>query len=197
MPGVYHVSAARRVDSVLTPLGTPQDFEVVVEGQSGMPAGDRVALVEFQQKVARLQRAVQGALEATNALKPRLGLIRRALLDTPSVGDKLPDDAAALDKRTNDILRSLRGDNALSARNINLPPSISERVGGIVGAQRLSTSRPTQTQINQYNAAAQDFEQTLAQLRQLIEGDLARLEKQMEAAGAPWTPGRIPEWKDQ
>ena len=50
---------------------------------------------------------------------------------------------------------------------------------------------------SQYNAAAQDFEQTLAQLRQLIEGDLARLEKQMEAAGAPWTPGRIPEWKDQ
>jgi hypothetical protein len=31
----------------------------------------------------------------------------------------------------------------------------------------------------------------------LIEGDLARLEKQMETAGAPWTPGRIPEWKDQ
>ena len=27
--------------------------------------------------------------------------------------------------------------------------------------------------------------------------DLARLEKQMEAAGAPWMPGRIPEWKDQ
>jgi photosystem II stability/assembly factor-like uncharacterized protein len=197
MPGTYRVSAAKRVDSVLTPIGSPQDFEVVVEGQSGMPAADRVALVEFQQKVARLQRAVQGALEATNALKPRLALIRRALLDTPGVGDKLLDDAAALDKRTNEILRSLRGDNALSARNINLPPSISERVGGIVGAQRLSTSRPTQTQMNQYNAAAQDFEQTLAQLRQLIEGDLARLEKQMEAAGAPWTPGRIPEWKDQ
>jgi len=197
MPGTYRVSVAKRVDSVLTPIGTPQDFEVVVEGQSGMPAADRVALVEFQQKVARLQRAVQGALEATNALKPRLALIRRALLDTPGVGDKLLDDAAALDKRTNEILRSLRGDNALSARNINLPPSISERVGGIVGAQRLSTSRPTQTQMNQYNAAAQDFEQTLAQLRQLIEGDLARLEKQMEAAGAPWTPGRIPEWKDQ
>jgi photosystem II stability/assembly factor-like uncharacterized protein len=197
MPGTYRVSVAKRVDSVLTPIGSPQDFEVVVEGQSGMPAADRVALVEFQQKVARLQRAVQGALEATNALKPRLALIRRALLDTPGVGDKLLDDAAALDKRTNEILRSLRGDNALSARNINLPPSISERVGGIVGAQRLSTSRPTQTQMNQYNAAAQDFEQTLAQLRQLIEGDLARLEKQMEAAGAPWTPGRIPEWRDQ
>ena len=197
MPGSYKVSVAKRVDGVMTALAQPQDFQVFVAGQEGMMASDRAALVEFQQKVARLQRAVQGALEAANALKPRLALIRRALLDTPGGGDKLLDDASALDKRTSDILRALRGDNALRLRNINLPPSISERVGDIVGAQRLSTARPTQTQINQYTAAAQEFEQTLAQLRQLINGDLATLEKQMEAAGAPWTPGRIPEWKDQ
>jgi hypothetical protein len=197
MPGAYKVAIAKRVDGVMTPLSAPQDFNLVVPGQEGMASADRAALVEFQEKAARLQRAVQGALDAANALKPRLALIRRALLETPAAGDKLLDDAAALDKRTNDILRALRGDSALRARNINLPPSINERVGGIVSTQRLSTARPTQTQISQYNAAAQDFEQTLAQLRQLIEGDLARLEKQMEAAGAPWTPGRIPEWKEQ
>ena len=77
------------------------------------------------------------------------------------------------------------------------PPSINDRIGYVVGAQRLSTARPTQTQANQYAAAAQDFEGVLSQLRQLIEVDLARLEKQLEAAGAPWTPGRIPEWRDQ
>jgi len=91
----------------------------------------------------------------------------------------------------------LRGDTAARQRNMNTPPSINERVGEIVGAQRMSRARPTQTQVNQYTAAAQEFETTLSQLRQLIEGDLAKLEKQMEAAGAPWTPGRIPEWKDQ
>jgi len=78
-----------------------------------------------------------------------------------------------------------------------LPPSISQRVNGIVGGQRLSTQRPTQTHLDQYAAAAAEFEGTLTRLRQLIESDLQRLEKQMEAAGAPWTPGRIPEWKDQ
>ena len=61
----------------------------------------------------------------------------------------------------------------------------------------MSTSRPTQTQIDLYGHAAAEFEGTLNALRQLIEVDLAKLEKQMEAAGAPWTPGRIPEWKDQ
>jgi hypothetical protein len=110
---------------------------------------------------------------------------------------RLQDDATTLDKRTNDILRALSGDNAARQRNMNTPPSINDRIGYVVGAQRMSISRPTQTQIAQYNAAATDFENVLGQLRQLIEVDLARLEKQLEAAGAPWTPGRIPEWKNQ
>jgi len=197
MPGAYKVSVAKRVDGVFTSLGQSQEFQVTIEGQERMSPADRGALVEFQQKVARLQRAVQGAQATANALKPRLAAIRRALLETPAAPEKLLDDAAALDKRTNEILRALQGDQALRQRNMNLPPSISERVGNIVGSQRMSTARPTQTQIDQYAAAAQDFETTLNRLRQLIEGDLARLEKQMEAAGAPWTPGRIPEWKDQ
>jgi len=197
MPGTYKVSLAKRVDGVITSLGQAQEFQVIVEGQERMSPADRANLVEFQQKVARLQRAVQGAVATANALKPRLVAIRRALLETPSAPEKLMSDAAALDKRTNEILRALTGDQALRQRNMNLPPSIAERVGSVAGSQRTSTSRPTQTQIDQYAAAAQEFETTLNQLRQLIEGDLAKLEKQMEAAGAPWTPGRIPEWKDQ
>ena len=95
------------------------------------------------------------------------------------------------------MMRTLR-DQRRPALGVDLKPSpFTERVGSIVGSQRMSTSRPTQTQMDQYTAAAQEFETTLNQLRQLIETDLARLEKQMEAAGAPWTPGRIPEWKDQ
>ncbi|HKP72094.1 MAG TPA: hypothetical protein VJT82_04095, partial [Pyrinomonadaceae bacterium] len=196
MAGTYKVSIAKRVNGVLTPLGTPQEFNVAAEGQSGMSAADRAALLEFQQKVARLQRAVTGALETANSLKPRLASIRRALLDTPAAGDKLLDDASAIDRRVNDILRALRGDTVLRGRNENTPPSISDRVGQILGEQRMAIARPTQTHVSQYNAAAQEFEQVLAQLRTLVEGDLARLEKAMEAAGAPHTPGRIPEWKE-
>ena len=60
----------------------------------------------------------------------------------------------------------------------------------------MSIQKPTQTQRDHYAAAAAEFEQVLARLRALVEGDLTRLEKSMEAAGAPWTPGRLPEWKD-
>ena len=197
MPGTYKAQVAKRVDGVVTPLGPPQEFQVVVEGQENMPAADRSALVEFQQKAARLQRAASGATQAANALRPRLAAIKRAIAETPSLPHNLYEDAMSLDKRTNDILRALNGDAAARQRNMNTPPSINDRVGYVVGAQRMSTARPTQTQQNQYTAAAADFQTVLVQLRQLIDVDLTRLEKQLEAAGAPWTPGRIPEWKDQ
>jgi hypothetical protein len=37
----------------------------------------------------------------------------------------------------------------------------------------------------------------LGKLRTLVDTDLAKLEKDMEAAGAPWTPGRVPEWSEK
>ena len=197
MPGTYKVSMMKRVDGVTTPIAQSQEFQVTVEGLDRLSPADRIALVEFQQKAARLQRAVQGATQAANALTPRFAAIRRALIETPNAPESLLNDAAALEKRKNEILRALSGDQALRQRNFNLPPSINERVGLIVGAQRMSTARPTQTQMDQYTHAAAEFEGVLSQLRQLIEVDLQKLEKQMEAAGAPWTPGRIPDWKDQ
>ena len=197
MPGTYKVAVAKRVNGVITPFGQQQEFQIVVEGQDKMNPADRQALHDFQTKVARLQRAVSGATQAANSLTPRFAAIRRALLDTPNAPEQLMQEAVALEKRKNEILKSLSGDATLRGRNMNLPASINERVGEIVGGQRMSTARPTQTQIDLYADAAAEFEGTLSKLRQLIEVDLAKLEKQMEAAGAPWTPGRIPEWKDQ
>ena len=196
LPGKYTVTLTQRVGGVTTKLAEPREFTVATEGQSSMSPIERAALVEFQRKVARLQRALAGALETADSLKPRLALIRRALVETPSAPERLLDEAAALDKRTNEILRLLRGDTLLRSRNYNTPPSISDRVFGIVGAQSMSTARPTETQTAQYALAAQDFAQAQTQLRTLVEIDLKKLEKEMEAAGAPWTPGRIPEWKE-
>ena len=196
LPGTYRVSMAKRVEGRVTPLGAPQEFTVYAEGQGGATP-ELTARAEFQQRVTRLQRAVTGALGVANDLRTRLGAIKRALLETPSAGDRLMDQAVSLEKRTNDLLVALRGDTALRARNYNMLPSISERVSAIVGEQNMSTARPTATQRQQYEAAARAFEQAQAQLRGLIEVDLKKLEKEMEEAGAPWTPGRLPDWREQ
>jgi hypothetical protein len=58
-----------------------------------------------------------------------------------------------------------------------------------------STSPTTGTHRRDYDIAAQAFGQWLPKLRQLVDVDLRALQQRAEAAGVPWTPGRVPEWK--
>jgi hypothetical protein len=142
-----------------------------------------------------LERAVSGALEAANGLNVRLEQIKRALDQTPTAESRWKDVARQLEQRNRDILRSLRGDAVLRSHNENTPLSIAERVGTIVDEERFSLSRPTKTQQDSYAIASQDFTETLGKLRTLIEVDLRPLEKALDVVGAPWTPGRLPEWR--
>lgn len=75
-----------------------------------------------------------------------------------------------------------------------MPPSVTERVGGIVDSQWMSTSAPTGTNREQLEIAGKLFAPVLEKLRALSETDLRALEQRLEKAGAPWTPGRVPVW---
>jgi hypothetical protein len=80
-------------------------------------------------------------------------------------------------------------------RNEPTLPGIQDRVQRIVEGSWVATAAPTGTQRDNYTVAAKLFGETLAQLRTLIETDLAGIEQRAEAAGAPWTPGRVPQWQ--
>ena len=60
-----------------------------------------------------------------------------------------------------------------------------------------STSAPTKTFENAYEIAGDAFSGLLDRLRVLVEVDLRKLESDMEAVGAPWTPGRLPTWSKE
>jgi photosystem II stability/assembly factor-like uncharacterized protein len=194
MPGSYRVALAKRQGGVVTPIGEAEPFTVAVDGVAAVTPSDRKALAAFQQDVLALERAVNGALEAANALTTRLEQARRALDYTPNVEAKWKGVVRDLEKRNRDVLRALRGDVALRARNENTPQSIAERVEYVVDAARFALTRPTGTQRQQYAIAGEELSAELNKLRQLYE-DLKPLEKALDLAGAPWTPGRLPDWK--
>jgi photosystem II stability/assembly factor-like uncharacterized protein len=194
MPGQYQVTMSKRVNGVMTQMAGPVEFTVEVDGEASIPSSDRQALRAFQAKVQQLRRAVSGALEAANALTDRLEKITKALDQTPSIDPKWKTAARRLAQGNRDILRALRGDVALRARNENTPISIVERVEEIAGEQLLALAKPTTTQLEAYRIAGEEFSIELSKLRRVIENDLRELEKAMDAAGAPWTPGRLPDW---
>jgi len=196
LPGTYTVTLSSTIDGVTTDLGGPQEFRVVELGLNTFAAEDLGAARAFQEKVWDLERAVRGTLKWATEAEGRLAHTRQALHDTPEADTTLLAESQRLHTELNDILVSLRGDRTKSARNVTTPPSISQRVNNVVGSQWDTTSAPTQTERDGYRWAAEAFAKELDRLKSLA-ADLATLESQLEAAGAPWTPGRLPDWKQE
>jgi hypothetical protein len=49
--------------------------------------------------------------------------------------------------------------------------------------------------IEHYQIGSDELALRILKLKKLIETDIKNLEKQIDAAGAPPTPGRLPDWK--
>jgi hypothetical protein len=197
VPGSYQVSLAKVVDGVVTPLGESQGFETVPLGTATLAAADKAELLAFQQQTARLQRGVLGAVKASEEAQNRLSHIKKAIADTPRADPGLMDQANSLEAQLKDIQTELSGDSVVSSRSERTPMSITSRVNRIVGGQWTSTSAPTQTNRDAYDIASEEFTEVLTRLRRLIGDDLVQLEQDLEAAGGPWTPGRLPNWQPE
>jgi photosystem II stability/assembly factor-like uncharacterized protein len=197
LAGSYSVRMFEKVGSVVTELAGLQTFKVITEQSASMSASDRIAQEEFLRKVSRLYRAYSGALHTAQDVESRMKTIREALHDTPAAEKQLETAADGIERHDHEILRALRGDIDIARRNEQVPTSIGDRLGSIMEGERFSLAKPTQTNLDAYNIAAAEFADQLAKLHVLVEVDLAKLEKDMESAGAPWTPGRVPVWNEK
>ncbi|HEU4989371.1 MAG TPA: hypothetical protein VFT41_06295 [Gemmatimonadaceae bacterium] len=192
-PGTYHVAMAKLVDGMETPLGVPQSFDVYLLDGQATPR--TTAVVAFQEKTARLQRAVLGANAAAGEAATRLQALQQALAQAPTTTDSLMRRAQALQDSLRAIQELLSGDQTMARYSEPTPPSLLDRLGNITGGLWFSTLEDaTNTQKHQYELIAARFGGILTTLRRFINVDLKGLEDAAEAAGAPWTPGRLPAW---
>jgi hypothetical protein len=194
VPGTYTVSLAKLVDGVLTPLGQPQQVEVFQLDPVATPR--TAAALAFDQRASALQRAVLGANAAAGEAAGRVDLLRRALHETPGATVELLAEVRAIGDTLRAIQWALNGDPTMERRQETSPPSLSDRLRRISGgALQGSLGDPSGSQLRQYEIIAGEFGAILARLRRTVETDLKRVEDAAEAAGAPWTSGRIPDWR--
>ncbi len=194
-PGRYRVSMSVRADGKTEALGEAQDFDATPLGGDTLPVADRAALLAFQLKTGQLQRAALGALNAAAEAQTRINHLKKALEDAPQADPALGQRLRAIESRLKDLQISLDGDAVLVRRGEPTPPSIVDRINQVVSGHWYSSADATATHRHNYEIAAQQFAPVLARLRGLILTDLASLENDADAAGAPWTPGRVPDWK--
>jgi photosystem II stability/assembly factor-like uncharacterized protein len=191
VPGTFTVTLAKKAGGVMTPLGEPRKFTVESLGLASMEEKDKKALLAFQAKAGELQRAMMGAGAAAEDALKNIRYMKKALLDTPKADPKIGERLRAVETRIMDSLRTLYGDTTVRRRSEAASPSLMDRVG----IQLSSTAPVTGTAKREYEIAADGFAKVLEDLRAAIEVDLKKLGDELEAAGAPWTPGRgLPVW---
>ncbi len=189
-PGTYQVSLMKRVDGVFTPIGSPQRFQVV--DVDSIP-GRTMASIADQKKIADLERAVLGTSELIGETFTRLGFLKRAIDESPGADTSLARRVRTIEDRLRDAQEALTGDPTRARRQEATPQSLQTRLQSAIGnSWSNSLSALTPSQQAQIEIVRREFGGVLSRVQQVIDVDLKSLEQAAEAAGVPWTPGRIP-----
>lgn len=192
-PGTYQVAMAKRVEGKLTALSQPQTFELTAVTDVTIPE-DPAARLAFQEKVNDLWRSLQGATRVYDQSVEGVKLLQKALLLAPAASEDLGQQARAIQARLTDLGVVLRGDGVVREYNEPVAPSLVERVRQVTDGAWEYTGPPTRTHQRNYEIADAEYRKALATLQSIV-ADLDALGVKAEAAGAPWTPGRMPTWK--
>lgn len=195
MPGKYQVSMYKNIDGEISLLAGPVQFTVESLGMGSLDTVDRNALVEFQQKVAKLNRAVKSSIASIAEIQKNIPKIRLAIKNSRNNTLDMMETLRKIEYKLSDISKGISGNSSISKRSEEIPVSINSRLDIIVEDQWRSTSAPTSTQLNSYKICAENFQPLLDELKQLLTKDLPEIEKQMDLSESPWTPGRVPQWK--
>ena len=196
MPGKYSVAMSKRENGVETVIAGPVEFNCVPLGTSSIPS-DRKELLAFETKASKLQRAVLGALNVLNDSRARTAALKTALMQTPQASTALYEALQQIELKLTTLHREFSGDEVAGRYNENGPPALLGYVDAMTQGFWSSTASPTGTELKAYDIAADEFSTLYASLRQIVETDLPKIGKELDQLGAPWTPGRLPEWKKE
>ena len=188
-PGRYRVEMALVAEDGTHALGDVQEFEVKPV-PNAVPGTDFEAVAAFQAETWELLRRTRGTAAEIARARNRLRHMRAALVETPGAGTELYGGLEEVEAQLEGLATRLQGDRTRRRYNEPSVPSIAGRAGQVAGGHWGTRQAPTQTQRTSLRIAADAFAALSAELTALLDGRLGDLEAALEAAGAPWTPGR-------
>ena len=192
------MTVAKVIDNVITPLAESQEFEARILANATLAAPDRPALVRYQSQVAELTRVLQGAVELAGELNGKLARIKQTLVALPKGAASLLGQATAAEKKLDKIVYLIRGLEP-KASDEEIPPThmpIWSRLSTIIYNQYGTTADPGKSQMDGVEIVKEELAPLLLELKGIVQEDLPGLEKELDAARAPWTPGRLLELQE-
>ena len=191
-PGRYSVQLSQRINGVTTNTGESQQFDVVSIREATLPGSPPAVVVAFSRDVAELQRKADGAVAMIGETQTRLGAIRDALLRSSASDARLDQRAREMQVKLHHMRDRIAGNEKREVMGDPGAVSISQRLSVASIGNRFGNYGPTPTHRRALEIARSEFGQIQPALQKLATQDLAALEAELENAGVPWTPGRVP-----
>ena len=191
-PGTYSVSLAKRQDGKVTDLGLQETFEVVPMREGTLPGAPPAEVAAFLQELGALQGRVRAAGAAIDAAVERVNGIKQALMRSTTGDTRLDDEARRIGRKLQELRDQINGVESRDMANDPGPISISRRLTVAAMGNSWSTYGPTSTHRRSMAIAESEFGELGEALEKLLGADLPALEEKLDAAGVPWTPGRMP-----
>ena len=167
----------------MLPLGEAQGFNV--KPVHAAPDGiDYAEVADYKMKSSALLREVANAREELSRTKDLLAHMKAAAVKAPQAEPSLFARLDAFGVELGKLGTRLSGDSVRGRLNETSLPSIGGRAFN--GANTQGTTRPaTATQKADFEIAKRDFTAFAADLDALLSNQLAQLEADLYAAGAP------------
>ena len=194
VPGKYFVSLSKFQDGQYEELVPAKEFVCKSLNNTTLPAEDKLALDTFNKKVSELTRTITGADKFRDELSGKLAYLKKAVLDGAQVPSSTNSNIINIESDLRELNIKLNGDQLRTRYEGGTPTSVKGRVNLITAALWSTTAAPTNTFIKSYDAASATIDEILIDLKS-IDGKIMAVESELEKAGAPYTPGRFPEWR--
>ncbi|HKK63494.1 MAG TPA: hypothetical protein VJ951_13090 [Bacteroidales bacterium] len=191
MPGKYSVSLDLINREGVERLVDPIEFEAKSLNIGAIQPNDRSEIIEFQNEIIEFSRVFLGFERKVADNLSRVISMRQAALQTPAIDYALVQELEKLEVELKDIQFEIDGPRAKASWE-ELPPMempLSRRLNVAVRTHWSNTSRLSETAVRQYEILKEDFPPLVERLEK-VSFTIEQLDKQLENAGAAWTPGR-------
>lgn len=194
-PGDYSVTLTKWQDEKMMPLGEPVSFKVNALDHHTLPITDSDASVAFKLRIEEANRVQQVISNALQGASGELRLIRKAITQMEQPEDSWLGTILILEDKIQAINFELYGDPIYSQLDIDVTPSIAQRIGLIAYESKYSSADPTGTHERSLDIVQKQLADLIPQVRTLLETDFRLFREKLQTAGAPYVPNMLPAFK--
>ena len=197
MPGKYKIKMGMIFNGEYKELTAYKDFDVEPITNTNLSDTDRKEFVEFQQEIMDFTRTFYATMNYYKMLKTKLVTLKQAAINAVNLDNETIEKIEKAQTDLFDLKYVLYGPDAKASWE-EVPPQImpiSKRLQSIHQSHRHASHTITNSERENLKIIKNQFKPVYDQIKIIGEQIIPEIEKELEDAGAAYTPGVLPVWK--